>query len=208
MKSHRPVWLCLAAVLIALPNAASPQVRRAYAGPVQLRTGGPRPVGFQPRPPAARETEQEHLQKWMERRSNLTLPELLRALENEPLFRSYPPREQQLMRDQLIRLYNMRPPQRDQLLAENEAVEHMTPQQRQQFNATMQQYAALPPDRHFLVAQAFARLRRVPLRDRQTAMNTAPFLAQLSPYERNVLSNLLRWEPYFASPSPAPPGNR
>jgi hypothetical protein len=202
MRSHRARWLCLAAALIALLDAAS-----AYARPrqgwstqgrlTQDRAGAAEPAAFQSRPPAARETAQEHLQKWMERRSNLTLSELLRALENEPLFRSYPPLEQQRMRDQLIRLYNMRQPQRDQLLKGNEVLEHMTQQQRQQFTVTMRQYAALPTDRHLLVSQAFKLLRRVPPRDREAAMKTAPFLAQLTPYERSLLSSLLLWEPYF-----------
>ncbi len=138
----------------------------------------------------------------MQRRSNLTLPQLLHDLENDPQFRAYPPPQQQRMRNLLIRLYNMRPLERNHLLQGNEALERMTPTQRQQFTATMNAYAALPPDRRRLVAQAFARLRRLPPPSRQAAIDSDPVLPQLMLSERDTLSNLLLWEPYFSVPRP------
>jgi len=78
----------------------------------------------------------------------------------------------------------------------------MTPEQRQQFNAVVQQYAALPPPRQIMVRQALAALRRVPPPQRQAALATYPPLRQFSPYERQVLANLLFWEPYFSAGAP------
>jgi hypothetical protein len=97
----------------------------------------------------------------------------------------------------------MRPPERNHLLQGNEALERMTPAQRQQFTAATQQYAALPPDRRRMVAQAFARLRRVPPPNRQAAIDSDPIRSQLTPQERSTLSNLLLWEPYFTPQAPA-----
>ena len=138
----------------------------------------------------------------MEHHANLTLPQLLKALEDLPGFRLYPAWDQQRMREQVTKLYNMQPQQRKKLLEENEALARMTPEQREHFNAVMQQYAALPPDRQRLLRGAFAVLRKVPQRDRQAAMNATPSLKQFSAHERDVLSNLLVWEPYFTEKGP------
>jgi Protein of unknown function (DUF3106) len=206
MKSLRPSWLWLGVALTALSGIAAAQARSPRVGfRPQVRNAAPSPAAFRvpPQPPFTRQAqEQDHLQRWMERRSNLTLPQLLRDLETDPAFRGYPPAEQQRLRNLLIRLYNMRPPERDHLLQGNEALERMTPAQRQQFTATTQQYAALPPDRRHMVAQAFARLRRIPPPDRQAAIDSDPLRAQLTPQERNTLSNLLLWAPYFAPQAP------
>jgi hypothetical protein len=205
MRSHRPTWLWLGTALIALPGGLAAQLR-----PAQIRRAPPSPAAYrsppQPRPFARQAQQQDHLQRWMERRSNLTLPQLLHELEIDPQFRSAPPQEQLRLRNLLIRLYNMRPPQRDHLLEGNEALERMTPLQRLQFTAAMQKYAALPPDRRRVLAQAFARLRRLPPPERQAAIDSDPVRPQLTPYERDTLSKLLFWEPYF--PPQTPPGSR
>jgi len=101
--------------------------------------------------------------------------------------------------DELTRLQGMNPRQLDR----RDALLRMTPEQRQQFTASVQQYQTLPPDRRLLVARAFGALRRVPLAERQQAMSTFPLLRQSSPYERQVLGNLLIWEPLFAAEGPA-----
>jgi polyhydroxyalkanoate synthesis regulator protein len=138
----------------------------------------------------------------MEGHANLPLPQLLKELENLPGFRDNPAWEQQRLREQVTKLYNMQPQQRKKLLEENEALARMTSEQRQQFDGVMQQYSALSPDRQRLVRGAFAVLRKVPQRDRQAAMNASPSLKQFSAHERNVLSNLLIWEPYFTEKGP------
>ena len=57
-------------------------------------------------------------------------------------------------------------------------------------------YQALPPDRQALVKHAFQDLSAVPLDQRDTVLNSARYQNTFSPDERNILSNLLRAEPY------------
>jgi hypothetical protein len=55
---------------------------------------------------------------------------------------------------------------------------------------------ALPTDRQTLVKHAFQDLSAVPLDQRNTVLNSARYQNTFSPDERNILSNLLRAEPY------------
>ena len=57
-------------------------------------------------------------------------------------------------------------------------------------------YQALPPGRQILVKHAFQDLSAVPLDQRDTVLNSARYQSTFSPYERNILSTLLRAEPY------------
>jgi hypothetical protein len=139
------------------------------------------------------------LEQWMQQHGNLAPAEQQRALQNDPSFRALPPQAQLRLLNELRRLQSMNP----QELNRRRALLRMTPQQQEQFNATMQQYAALPPARQRLVGRLFAALRRVPSQDRAAAMNTFPLLRQLSPYELQTLQNLLAWEPYMNGPNNA-----
>ncbi len=140
----------------------------------------------------------------MERHSSLSLPEQLRALENEPGFHDYPPQTQQRMRDQLVKLNNMTPAQRSQILSRTELLEQMTPPQRQQFRSTMQQYGGLAEDRRRLVAHAFKELRVMPPAEAQSIVENDPRVrTEFSDYERGILHNLLVLEPYMPGKGPA-----
>jgi hypothetical protein len=136
----------------------------------------------------------------MEQHRNLPPAEQERALENDPSFRALAPQEQQRLLNRLRRLQALTPQQLDHRWA----FLRLTPQQQQQVNAVLDQYAALPPARQVLVRQALAALRRVPLPQRQAAMATYPPLRQFSPYERQLLTNLLYWEPYLTAGAPTP----
>jgi hypothetical protein len=57
-------------------------------------------------PPAKEAQQQDRLSKWMVNHASLTLPEMLRALANEPGFYQLPPAKQQGMRDRLVFLDN------------------------------------------------------------------------------------------------------
>jgi hypothetical protein len=194
MTWRRPIWLSLVALAALWSAAATHALSQRVEERIQQ---GAARVYVQARPPAAR--PQQTLRLWMQQRANMPLPDMLRQLENEQGFRQANPVQQERMRNQLIRLYNMQPQQRDRVLQGNEALAQMSPEQRQQFNTTMQQYAALTPDRRPLVARAFAALRRVAPAERQRAVATYPGLGQLAPPERQLLRNLLIWEPYFAA---------
>jgi hypothetical protein len=141
------------------------------------------------------------LQQWLENHSNLPPAQQERALENDPSFRMLNLQQQQRALNQLRQLQSMTPEQRNRRWA----LLRMTPQQRQQFNAVVEQYGALPPPRQMMVRQALAALRRVPPPQRPAAMATYPPLRQLSPYERQVLAALLFWEPYLTAAGPAGP---
>jgi len=200
MKLHLPSRLCLGAALAALLSAVPASAR--FRGPQPA----PPPVVLKPnRPPlrSARPVQrQDHLQQWMERHNSLTLPEQLRALEAEPGFHELPAQAQQRYRDELVKLYNMTPQQRSRLLERNEAIERMTPAQRQQFNDCMTQYRALPPGRKLLVEKAFHDLHELPQAERDSIMNTDRFRAQFSDHERDILKNLFGWAPYFSTEGP------
>ena len=139
------------------------------------------------------------LEMWMQQHRNLSPADQQRALQSDPSFRALPPQAQIRTLNELRRLQGMNP----QELNRRRALLRMTPQQQQQFNVTMQQYAALPPARQQLVGRAFAALRRVPAQDRAAAMSTFPPVQRLSPYELQTLQNLLAWEPYMTGPNAA-----
>lgn len=190
----------LALLLAAMPDCAhsqalAPRPPRAMRRALRAMPGGEvllaqnRPVG-------------PGLPQWLENHRNLPPAEQERALESEPSFRALPPQQQQRAINQLRRLQAMTPQQ----LNRRWALLRLTPEQRQQFNAAMQQYGALPPARQFLIHRALSALMRVPASQRQAAMATYPPLQQLSAYERQVLTNLLFWEPYFAGAAATAPG--
>ena len=145
---------------------------------------------------------QEHLAQWMDRHSNLSLPDQQRALQNEPGFRDLAPQTQQRMIDRLTQLHNMTPEKRRRVIDRTEAMERLTVPQRQQVRGAMQQLGSLPQDRRRLVARAFRDLREMPEPQRRTILHSDSFLSQFSDQERNTLSDLLAVEPYLPVPPP------
>lgn len=138
---------------------------------------------------------QEHLEQWMNRHSNMPLAQQQRALESEPGFRQLPQQTQQHLRNRLTQLNDMPPEQRRRLIERNEAIERLSPPQRQQVRGAMQQLGALPIDRRRMVARAFRDLREMPPSQRQAALNSDRFRGQFSEQERGTLYQLLDVEP-------------
>lgn len=213
MRSLIPIRLCLGAVLaltLLLPGAALAQAQRYMPASPPSRQFA-RPQARWVRPTAggrvllaqngARRLAQNRpgLEQWMQQHSNLSPADQQRALQNDSSFRALPPQAQIRTLNELRRLQGMNP----QELNRRRALLRMTPQQQLQFNATMQQYAALPPARQQLVGRAFAALRRVPAQDRAAAMSRFPPVQRLSPYELQTLQSLLAWEPYMTGPTGA-----
>jgi hypothetical protein len=143
---------------------------------------------------------QEHLEQWMNRHSNMPLNQQQRALEREPGFRQLPPQTQEHLRERLNQLNSMPPAQRRRLIEHNEAIERLTPPQRQQFRGAMQQLGALPMDRRRAVARAFRDLREMPPAEQQSVLNSDRFRGQFSPEERGTLNQLLEISPYLPDP--------
>jgi hypothetical protein len=230
MKLHLPSRLCLGAAFVLLfasapafargrgQRAGSPPVPRAQRaqppsaavrpGPNAAARPGPNAAARPGANIAARPAEnQEHLQRWMDNHSNLSLPEMQKALKNEPSFRDYPQQTQQYELNQLARLYNMDPQQRSRMLDRNEGFERLTPPQRQQFLDAEHQWSALPPARRRVLSRVFLDLREMPPDQRQPTLNSPAFRAQFSNDERTMLSTLLTVEPYTPRtyvPAPAP----
>jgi hypothetical protein len=211
MRLHSPSRLCVGAAVVLLAVAwpafaggfgfQPPPRQQARQAARQAQNSGVRPIqGPAARPmqngvrPGQNGTARPGLQRWMQEHRNLPPGEQLRQLQSEPSFRALPPETQRGVLNEMRRLQGMNPQQLDR----RQALLQMTPLQRQQFTASVQQYAGLPPERKQLVRRAFANLRRVPPGQRQAAMNSYPLVQQLSPYEQQVLGNLLVWEPYFA----------
>jgi hypothetical protein len=153
---------------------------------------------------------QDHLAQWMQRHSNLSLPQQQRALENEPGFRSLPPETQDRLRNRLVQLNNMSPEQLQRTTQRTELMERLTPDQRQQFRSSVQQLGQFPEDRRRLVAHAFRDLRELPPPQREAMLNSDRYRGQFSDQERSTLSNLLAVEPYIPAqrPADAPPFGR
>lgn len=179
--------------LAFLPSAiAQPGARRGPTAPT--RSIGPA-------------KDQEHLAQWMNRHSNLPVPEQQRALEREPGFRDLSPQVQQRMRDRLNQLNRMSPEKRERVMAHTEAMERLDPQQRQEVRGAMGQLSSLPPDRRHAVIQAFRDLRGLPPDQRRSALNSDRIRSSFSDGERSTLSNLVTIEPYLPPPHTAPPPN-
>ncbi len=86
--------------------------------------------------------------------------------------------------------------QRDRRLARSEMLERMSPQEQTQVQQAGRRFMALPADRQAYVKHAFQDLSSVPLDQRSTVLNSARYQNVFSPDERDILTNLLRAEPY------------
>lgn len=201
MIVQAPIRLCLGAAF-ALLVAVLPAVSQTRLAPVP----NSRPTRPEPRlaqnPPQPR--QEEHLQRWMESHSSMSLVEQQRALENEPGFRELPPQIQQNRLNTLARLYNMNPGRRTRILDRAEALERLAPAERQQWRDAVQRLNMLPPPRKHLLASAIIELRELPPERRESVLASSAYQAQFSPYERQTLRTLLMAEPYPALRAPRP----
>jgi hypothetical protein len=137
-----------------------------------------------------------NLAQWMDSHKKLSLADQQRALENEPGFRELPAETQQRYRDRLVQLSNMNPQQRARILDRNEALERLTPVQRQQWDGAVQQLHSLPQPRKALIARSILDLREMPPDQRDRVIDAPAFGAQFSPDERGLIRTLLTAEPY------------
>jgi hypothetical protein len=205
MKSLYPSRLSFGAALLVLLVAAPAFAR----GPGQKNQAAPavkqnRPAQRQDvRPPqigAAQPAQREpHLEQWMENHKNLSLPEMQRALQNEPGFRELPAQVQQNRLNALGRLYGMTPQQQRRTLDRTEALERLTPSQRDQWRGAVQQLNGTQQPRKGVIARAIVDLREMPPDQRQSVIDSPRFAGQFSPDERTMIRTLLTAEPYPAT---------
>jgi hypothetical protein len=118
------------------------------------------------------------------------------VLRGDPSFHRLPATEQQRVIQQLHEVDRLPEPEQQRRLGRAEMIERLSPQERMQINLSARRWAALPPDRQAIVKRAFQDLRRVPLEQRQTVLDSSRYQGVFSPEERGILSDLLRVEPY------------
>jgi uncharacterized protein DUF3106 len=195
---HRVRLAAATLTLLTAATFAPAQPRGAAGGHFFANQARPVQGHSQPRPPQQRgESKQEHLSQWMDRHSNLSLPEQQKALESEPGFHNLSPESQQRLRNSLAKLHSMSPEQRQRYLSRTEAMERLTPDQRQQVRSAMGQLGSLPVDRQRQVSRAFWKLRGMPESQRQATLNSDKFKTHFSDQERSTINNLLSAEPYL-----------
>lgn len=202
MKLLHPSRLSLGTALVLL-LAAAPAFARGRGqknqAPPGIKQNRPaqrqdvRPVPNTVGPPAQRE---QHLQQWMENHKNLSLPDMQRALQNEPGFRELPAQVQQNRLNALGHLYGMTPQQQRRTLDRTEALERLTPSQREQWRGAVQQLNGTQQPRKGVIARAIVDLREMPPEQRQQVIDSPRFVGQFSPDERTMIRTLLTAEPY------------
>ena len=152
---------------------------------------GPAYPGYGPTP-----SQPSHLGEWLNQHRNLPLGEQEQALRGDPSFRRLPAGEQQRLIQQLHEVDRLPEPEQQRRLGRAEMIERLSPQERMQINLSARRWATLPPDRQAIVKHAFQDLRRVPLEQRQTVLDSSRYQGVLTPEERGILTDLLRVEPY------------
>lgn len=203
MTSRAPIRLCLGAALaVLLATAPACGQRNLIPEPRPARPNTHVVTHIAQNAPPERE---EHLERWMQSHSRMSLAEQQRALQNEPGFRDLPPQVQQNRLNTLARLYNMNPQQRSRILDRTEALERLAPVQRQQWRDAVQRLNMLPPPRKHMLAGAIIELRELPPEEREMVLTSPTYVAQFSPEERQTLRTLLLAEPYPALRPPSRP---
>ncbi len=196
------VWLdCrLPLLLLASLLAWAPAILLAQHG-----TGKNRNLFQQPHNGQAFRNNQPHLGQWIRNHQDLTPEQQIQALRAEPGFNRLPPQVQLRLQNRLNQLNAMPPSQRERTLQHMEALEKLSPVQRQQMVQTMEQFSELPQDRRRRIREAYRFLREFPVEQRQQILTSSAFQSQYSDSERQILSNLIRLEPYTPPVTPGSP---
>ena len=117
-------------------------------------------------------------------------------LRADPSFKGLPPAEQQRVMQQLQQVDRMPEARRQRRLARAEALEHLTPQERMLVMNSARMWAEQPEARQGVMRNAFRDLRSVPPDQRLTVLDSERYRRIFSTQERDILTNMLRVEPY------------
>jgi hypothetical protein len=184
------VWVAIAALAMALSNAA-PAMARAQGW---RRPNVSHPQGRQ----------NGHSGQWLRQYRGKSPEQQRRALENDPQFRKLPPQRQQQLR-QRLEDFNRRPPEQQQrMINRMETWEHLTPQQKDQARQLHSQMSQLPPERRQAVQNGIQALRAMPPDAREREIDSDAYKKQFSPQEREMLKGASRLPLAPAEPPKAP----
>lgn len=158
------------------------------SGTVPAGTNGQR---GRPQPPS-----RPHLAQWLRQHQNMSPQQQQRALRDEPGFNRLPPQRQQRLLKRLQQVDAMPPLQRERTLERIEALEKLSPQERAQVHNAMQEVGSLPPQRQRMMHRAFHELSQLPPEQRESALHSPPFRGEFSDRERQILTTLIKVQPY------------
>jgi hypothetical protein len=118
-----------------------------------------------------------------------------RVMANNPLFRSFSPQRQELIRERLRQWNAMTPQEKERVRQREEIFESLSPLQRREARNIFPQWRDLPPARRQALMVAFRHLRDIPPDQRQSYLDSQPVREQFSPHERDILEGLNRLLP-------------
>lgn len=168
--------------------------RPHYPGPPYLGPGTSRPV--YPGYPSPIDAPPGHLQSWLDAHRNVPLQSQEQMLRRDPSFKRLPQGEQQRLVQQLRDVHRLTDRQRERRLARNEMLERLSPEERLRVTHSAKEWTTLPQERQSMMKQAFRDLRGVPRDQRGIVLNSERYKEQFSPQERNILTEMLKVEPY------------
>ncbi len=184
------------------PNPPAPGTQNGQGGNVnQPRAGGAqKPTlngkGMRPTDQFRQGVPPGHLADWLNQHRNLPPAQQEQLLLKDPTFLRLNPMEQRKVLNQLHQMETMNDQQLQRRLARAELIEHLSPADKIEVNASAERMRDLPPERRQMLRRAFQDLRGVPMEDRDMVLSSAYYRKTYSPAERIILHDVLRVEPY------------
>lgn len=188
---------------LAFRSFGSPHAARSYSGEgthERSEAGGWR-GGRHQRDLPQYHGNPRHLGGWLQRHGDMPFADQEKALRQQQGFERLSPEMQQRLLDRLKQIDQMPPRERERTVDRIEAMERLSPAQRRRVRSSVKAIHDLPPDRRRMVRSAFRSLRNDPPEERQEILSSPEFKQKFSRRERNMLSNVLKIEPYEPPPA-------
>ena len=138
----------------------------------------------------------ENLEQWIDRHRNLSIPQQLKALEDEHGFRQLPAETRQRMRNRLTQLDNMSVDERRRRIERSRVLGSLPRTQQAQVFIVLGQLGHLPESRRHLVVRTFRSFLEMPREQRQASL-ASDRLKQFTDQERSTILNLLTVDAFF-----------
>ena len=128
-----------------------------------------------------------------------------RVMANNPMFRSFSPERQDLIRERLRQWNAMTPQEKERVRQREEIFESLSPVQRREARNIFPQWRDLPPPRRQALMVSFRHLRDIPPDQRRSYLDSQLVQEQFSPHERDILEGLNRLLPESHPAAPDDP---